>query len=58
MIEDEEITKILVDLINNQEDIPPEFVKVLNDNFWELIQDNEPINENGNNVCNKKSCGY
>jgi len=46
MIEDEEITKILVDLINNQEDIPPEFVKVLNDNFWELVQDKEPKNEN------------
>ncbi len=25
-------------LLNDQEDIPPEFQKVLDDNFWELAE--------------------
>lgn len=40
---DEEIEKGLKDfsdkLINNQQDLPPEFKKVWHDNFWDLIEE-------------------
>ena len=31
--------KWLEDFIDNQEDIDPEFVEIVNDGFWELLDD-------------------
>ena len=31
----------LTDLYKNPKDIPPEFDKIVSDNFWDLIKENE-----------------
>lgn len=48
MTNDEIIQNFFTTLLENQTDLPPEFKKVLDDNFWNLLihTDDEDNNEN------------
>ncbi len=39
IIIDETLKNFYQDLLDNQEDLPPEFQKVIDDNYWDLITD-------------------
>jgi len=37
--EDKTLKEFIEKLVNNQEDLPPEFAKVIDEHFWELLEE-------------------
>lgn len=50
--QDNVLDDFLKKFISEQEELPPEFRKVIDDHFWELIEDDKKENKN---VTNKSS---